>query len=85
MFSQRKPLKFVASVANNILNIFAYFSEIVSLDISCEASAKQTIHMKCQDLFSIEKKKKKNGMSPAINFAWCFNILRGRLKLFSVF
>ena len=29
-----------------------------SLDISCESSAKQTIHMKYQDLFSLKNKKK---------------------------
>ena len=28
-----------------------FFSEKTSLDISCESSAKQMIHMKCQDLF----------------------------------
>ena len=38
---------------------FFFFSEKTSLDISCELSAKQTIHMKCQDLFSLGKKKKK--------------------------
>ena len=30
----------------------------MSLDISCELSAWQMIHMKCQDLFSSENKKK---------------------------
>ena len=38
---------------------FCVFSEKTSLDISCESSAKQMIHMKCQDLFSLKKKKKK--------------------------
>ena len=38
---------------------FSYFSEKTSLDISCESSAKQMIHMKCQDLFSLKNKKKK--------------------------
>ena len=41
------------------LNFFLYFSEKTSLDISCELSDKQTIHMKCQDLFSLKNKKKK--------------------------
>ena len=36
---------------------FFYFSEKTSLDISCESSAKQTIHMKCQDMFPLKKKK----------------------------
>ena len=35
--------------------VFFYFSEKTSLDISCELSAKQTIHMKCQDLVFSEK------------------------------
>ena len=39
--------------------IFFYFSEKTSLDISCESSAKQTIHIKYQDLFSLKSKKKK--------------------------
>ena len=39
---------------------FIYFSEKTSLDISCESSAWQMIHMKCQDLFSLKNKKKKN-------------------------
>ena len=34
-----------------------FFSEKTSLDISCESSAWQTIHMKCQDLFSLNNKK----------------------------
>ena len=40
------------------LNLFSLFSEKTSVDISCELSAK-TIHMKCQDLFSVANKKKK--------------------------
>ena len=36
-------------------SFFLFFREN-SLDISCESSAK-TIHMKCQDLFSLIKKK----------------------------
>ena len=39
-------------------SIFFYFSEKTSLDISCESSAKQTIHIKCKDLFSLKNKKK---------------------------
>ena len=38
---------------------FFYFSEKTSLDISCELSAWQMIHMKCQDLVSLKNKKKK--------------------------
>ena len=57
------------------MTIFIYFlfSEKISLDISYESSAWQMIHMKCQDLFSLKKKKKKkNRMLSVINFAWCF-------------
>ena len=36
---------------------FFFFQKKTSLDISCESSAKQTIHMKYQDLFSQENKK----------------------------
>ena len=32
-------------------------SEKISLDISCQSPAWQTIHMKCQDLFSLANKK----------------------------
>ena len=44
---------------DNFVLFFFYFSEKTSLDISCESSAWQMIHMKCQDLFSLKKKKKK--------------------------
>ena len=45
-----------------------YFSEKTSLDISCESSAWQTIHMKCQDLFSSQNKMmiKKSKLSSAL-------------------
>ena len=33
-----------------------YFSEKVRLDISCEASARQMIHIKCQTLVSLKNK-----------------------------
>ena len=57
------PLKCQAKfVADNILNfsfIIIYFSEKISLDISCESSAWLMIHMKCQDFILWEKNKKK--------------------------
>ena len=34
--------------------IFFYLSEKTNPDISCELSAKEMIHMKCQDLFSLK-------------------------------
>ena len=39
-----------------------------SFDISCESSAKQTNHMKYQNLFSLKNKNLR--MSYATNFAW---------------
>ena len=53
---------------------FFFFSEKTSLDISCELSAKQTVHMKCQDLFSLKNKK---------NFLECplLQILLGALRV----
>ena len=44
---------------------FFNFSKKTSLDISCESSAKQTIHMKYQDLFSLRNYKKYFKMSSA--------------------
>ena len=41
-----------------VVFLFAFFSGKTSLDISCESSAKQTIHMKYQELFSLKIKKK---------------------------
>ena len=46
-------------MADDILIFFIIFPMKLSLDISCELSAWQTIHMKCQDLFFVLKKKKK--------------------------
>ena len=40
---------------DDILNYFwGYFSKKIKLDISCESSARQMIHMKCQVLFSLK-------------------------------
>ena len=47
-------------------NFFFYFSEKTNLDIACESSAKQTIHMKCQDFFLKNKKKNKKMLSAAV-------------------
>ena len=43
-------------------------SKKISLDISCELSAKKTIRMECQKLFSLKERKRKR-LSSAINFA----------------
>ena len=37
--------------------LFFNLSEKISPDISCESSTKQMIHMKCQDLFSLQTEK----------------------------
>ena len=61
----------ITTAADNIF--FFIFQRKKSPDISCESSALQMIHMKCQDLFSL--KEKENiffWMSSATNFAWCF-------------
>ena len=47
----KKPSKIVA---DDILMYSFYISEKIYLDISCESSAWQTNHMKCQDLFSFK-------------------------------
>ena len=44
-------------VADNILFFFFFFFIKVIFDISCELSAWQTVHMKCQNLLSVECKK----------------------------
>ena len=52
-----------------IWTIFIYMKEKTSPDISYESSAKQMIHMKCQDLFSLKIEKNEFRMSPT-NFTW---------------
>ena len=47
-------------VADNILNTYLLFAEKMRLGISCESSAGQMIHMKCQALFSLKEKTKTN-------------------------
>ena len=54
------------------LVFFFNFSKKTSLDISCELSAWQMIHMKYQDLFSLKNYKNLNKMSSVTNFAWYF-------------
>ena len=43
--------------ADDILIILNYFTEKIRLEISCESSASQMMHMKCPVLFSSKKKK----------------------------
>ena len=54
------------TAAEDILKyIFFNFSNKTSLDISCESSAWQTIHMKYQDLFSLNKNSAEGVIAPA--------------------
>ena len=53
-----------------------YFSKKINLDISYESSAWQMIHMKCQDLFSLEIKKKKKKIECSL-----LQILLGALRV----
>ena len=64
LLTLKAPSK-VCSRRHSKIFIF-YFSEKTSLDISCELSAWQTIHMKCQDLFSSENNKKKSKLLSAL-------------------
>ena len=45
-------------VADGILYLYLFFSAEIKPGISCESSAEQMIHMKCQVLFSLKIKKK---------------------------
>ena len=54
-----KPLKCQLQLQQTtVLNIFHCFSDKIMLDISCESSAWQRIHMKDQALFSSKDKSK---------------------------
>ena len=66
------PLKRQSQQQQTTIFYSFIFSEKTSFDISCESSAKQTIHMMCQDLLSLKNKKKKFRMSSVTNFAWRF-------------
>ena len=47
----------ITTKADDSFHFWFYFQKKTSLDISCESSAKQTIHLKYQDLFSLKNKK----------------------------
>ena len=44
--------------ADDTLVFYFYLSKEIRLDVSCEASAQQRIHMKCQVLFSLKNNEK---------------------------
>ena len=52
VLTRKAPITTAAD--NNFLIYIFYFSEKTSFDILCESSARQTIHMECQD-FSLKK------------------------------
>ena len=43
----------ITTAADDIFIFMRIFSVKIRIDISCELSAKQTIHMKCQSLFCL--------------------------------
>ena len=64
MFWTTGPKGLILKASNKIYSIqhfrflyFCYFPEKISLDISCDLSAWQMIHMKCQDFFSLKNNK----------------------------
>ena len=56
------PSKICSRWHSDIFYYSFYFSEKINLDISCESSAQQTMHLKCHELFSWEKKTSKRGL-----------------------
>ena len=50
--------KFVTDDTQIFVFVF-FFLQKISFDISCEYSAKQTVYIKCQDLFSLKYKNKR--------------------------
>ena len=73
----------ITTAADDNIFYFFYFSEKTSLDISCESSAWQMIHMKCQDLFSLKNKKKKNFLDVVCN-KFCLALYRLKLIFFKL-
>ena len=53
-------------MSDDIQNFFYLFFQRKQVNISCESSAKQTIHLKCQDLFCLKKKKKMSSAAVVI-------------------
>ena len=68
----KAPSKICSRQQSKLLFFLFYFSEKTSLDISGESSAKQTIHMKCQDRFSLKNNKKK--MSSTVDMIGAFRV-----------
>ena len=64
----KRQAKFVADDSFFFFPLLLIFQTKTSLDISCELSAKQMIHMKCRDVFSEKPttNKQKNMTSAAV-------------------
>ena len=64
----------ITTAADDCLGYFFiyFFFDKIMLDISCECSACQRIHMKHQALFSSKDKSKNNKSVVCCNFAWHF-------------
>ena len=63
----KAPITTEADDIHEYLSLF-FFSEKINLEVSCEFSARQRIHMKNQALFSSKDKIKKMMMSSAAIF-----------------
>ena len=68
LFSSKIKVKKCRLQQTTVLNTFSLFSEKIRLDVSCESSARQRIHMKHQAIFSSKKNV------PCCNFAWLFKV-----------
>ena len=67
----------ISTAADGGLEYFVmFFSENIRLDVSCESSAKQRIHMKHQALFSLKDRSEKfnNKSVVCCNFAWLLRV-----------
>ena len=73
----------ITTAADDIHKYFFnfYFTEKIRLDISCESSARQRIHMQNQALFSSEDKSKK---LKCCLLQFLFGALRVNFGIFSV-
>ena len=61
------------TAADDSLEYFFHcFSDKIMLDISCESSARQRMHMKHQALFSLKDKSKTNKSVVCCNLVWRF-------------
>ena len=58
----------ITTAADDSLEYFYCISDKIMLDISCESSAWQRIHMKHQTLFSLQDKSKNNKSVVSCNF-----------------